>query len=86
MFEDSAVAASAYDRQSIDGFVRSKFPDQSRLDDLLNQQKEEQGYLAFIERNGATGRVVEFLRGMVDARALEIDALRANGKFPAPRG
>jgi hypothetical protein len=85
MFEDSAVAASEHDRQSVDNFAQRKLPDQRRLDDLLNLQREEQDYLAFIERNGATGRVVEFLRGMVDARALEIEALRANGLFLLPR-
>jgi hypothetical protein len=86
MFEDSAVAASEHDRQSLDEFVYCKFPDQRRLDDLLNLQREERDYLEFIERNGATGRVVEFLRSMVDAREREIKALRTNGQFPlSPR-
>jgi hypothetical protein len=86
MFEDSAVATGEHDRQTVDEFAYCKFPDQRRLDDLLNLQREERNYLEFIERNGATGRVVEFLRSMVEARELEIKALRTNGQFPSSQG
>jgi hypothetical protein len=86
MLEDSTVTVKEHDRQSADNFVYCEFPDQRRLDDLLRLQREERNYLEFIERNGATGRVVEFLRSMVEARELEIKALRTNGQFPSSQG
>jgi hypothetical protein len=70
------------DRRSIDDFVYGEFPDVKKLGDLKKLQAEERGYLAFIERNGSTGRVVEYLRSMVDNREIEIRTLEASGRFP----
>ena len=70
------------DRRSIDDFVHGEFADVKKLDDLKKLQTEERGYLAFIERNGSTGRVVECLRSMVDNREIEIRTLEASGRFP----
>jgi hypothetical protein len=39
-------------------------------------------YLESMERNGATGRTVEFLRNRVELREMEIEDIPANGRFP----
>jgi hypothetical protein len=71
------------DRRSIDDFVyRVHVREFQKLGDLKKLQAEERGYLAFIERNGSTGRVVEYLRSMVDNREIEIRTLEASGRFP----
>jgi hypothetical protein len=73
------------DRQSVVNFARWQFPDVKRLEELRNAQREERHFLEFIERNGATGRAVEFLRSIVDSREREIQELQANGRFPSPQ-
>jgi hypothetical protein len=51
---------------------------QQKLEDLRSLQIEERQYVESIERNGATGRAVNYLRSRIDARALEIEALAAS--------
>jgi hypothetical protein len=70
------------DRQTVENFQNWKFPDLKKLEDLQSLQREEREYLESIERNGATGRPVEFLQSRVELREMEIEDIRANGRFP----
>jgi hypothetical protein len=82
MLESDLAAAKKQDRKSVADFLYWRFPDLKRLEDLRKLQREEREYLESIERNGATGRAVEFLRSMLDSREIEIKALQASGRFP----
>jgi hypothetical protein len=77
-----AAGKKAKGRQAITGSLHWNFPDQKRLGELCLVQADDRNYLESIERNGATGRVVELLRSMVESREIEINALLANGRFP----
>jgi hypothetical protein len=73
-------------KQSVANFLHWKFPDLKRLENLRALQTEERRYLDSMERNGASGRAVEYLRSMLETREMEIRALQANGRFPAQKG
>jgi hypothetical protein len=51
---------------------------QQKLEGLRSLQIEERRYVESIERNGATGRAVNYLRSRIEARELEIKALQAS--------
>jgi hypothetical protein len=86
MLDGASPKTKQQDRQSVANFLHWKFPDLKRLENLRSLQAEERAYLESIERNGATGRVVEYLRSLLDSREMEIRALQANGRFPASQG
>jgi hypothetical protein len=86
MLDGASPRTKQQDRQAPANFLHWKFPDLKRLENLRALQTEERKYLDSMERNGATGRVVEYLRGMLDSRETEIRALQANGRFPAQQG
>jgi hypothetical protein len=85
MLDGALPQTKPQDRQSVANFLHWKFPDLKRLENLRSLQTEERKYLDAMERNGATGRAVEYLRSMLEAREMEIRALQANGRFPAPQ-
>jgi hypothetical protein len=82
MLDGAAPQTRQQDRQSVANFLYWKFPDLKRLENLRTLQTEERKYLDAMERNGATGRAVEYLRSMLESREMEIRALQANGRFP----
>jgi hypothetical protein len=82
MFDGAAPETEQQERQSVADFFHWKFPDLKRLESLRSLHREERAYLDSMERNGATGRVVEELRRMLESREIEIRALQANGRFP----
>ena len=82
LLDSDPPATSTQEPPSLDDFAWA-FPDQRKLDDLRSLQKEERDYLESIERNGAVGRVVRFLRDRLEERAIEIKTLEANGRFPS---
>jgi hypothetical protein len=85
MLDGALPKTKQQDRQSVANFLHWKFPDLKKLENLRALQAEERHYLDSMERNGATGRAVEYMRGLLEAREMEIRALQANGRFPAPQ-
>ena len=86
MLDGALPKIKQQDRQPVANFLHWKFPDLKRLENLRALQAEEQRYLDSMERNGATGRAVEYLRSILESREAEIRALQANGRFPAQHG
>jgi hypothetical protein len=86
MLDGALPKTKQQDRQSVANFLHWKFPDLKRLENLRALQTEERKYLDSMERNGATGRAVEYLRSILETREMEIRALQANGRFPAQKG
>ena len=85
MLDGASPKTKQQDRQSVANFLHWKFPDLKRLENLRALQTEERNYLDPMERNGATGRTVEYMRSLLASREMEIKALQANGRFPAPQ-
>jgi hypothetical protein len=82
MLDGASPVTKRQNRQSVANFVDWRFPDLKALEGLRKVQTEEREYLEYIERNGASGRVVEYLRGILDSRETEIKALEAKGRLP----
>jgi hypothetical protein len=62
--------------------LHRKLAEITRLEELRTLQREERNYVEAIERNGGTGRVVDFLWSRLDSLETEIKALQANSQFP----
>ena len=60
--------------------LRQKSPALTRLEELRALQREERNYVEAIERNGGTGRVVDFLWSRLDALETEINEIQAGGR------
>ena len=86
MLDGALPRTKQQDRQPVANFLHWKFPDLKRLESLRALHAEERKYLDFMERNGSTGRAVEYLRSILESREAEIRALLANGRFPAQQG
>jgi hypothetical protein len=82
MLDGALPKTKQQDRQSAANFLHWKFPDLKRLENLRTLQTEEREYLDSIERNGATGRVVECLRSMLDSREIESERSRRMAGSP----
>jgi hypothetical protein len=56
------------DTESWNGVVFEDGPELKKLRELTNLLADEQAYLDYMDRNGSTGRAVEYLRDIVVAR------------------
>ncbi len=77
MLDSCPDAALTQEGRSAGDYFCWKPPGLERLEALQRLQIEERKYLESIERNGATGRAVEFLWSIVESREIEIRTLQA---------
>jgi hypothetical protein len=76
MLDSCPDTAPTQEGQPAGDFFRWKSRDLEKLEALQRLQLEERKYLESIERNGATGRAVEFLWSIVESREIEIRTLQ----------
>jgi len=78
LLDDTPPETKQRDQELVgDDFRNHKGDALERLENLLRIQAEERRYLQSIERNGGTGRVVEFLCGRLELLESEIVELKA---------
>jgi hypothetical protein len=77
LLDDGPPEIEHRDRESAVDVRYLKGIDLETLESLQDTQLHERRYLQSIERNGGSGRVVEFLYSQVEQRELEIIELRA---------
>jgi hypothetical protein len=78
--ESAPDATLAQESRSAGDFFCWKSPGLEKLAALQKLQVEERKYLESIERNGATGRAVEFLWSIVESREIKIRTLQAKAQ------
>jgi hypothetical protein len=76
LLDDGPPASDHQDRESVEDVAYRKGAGLETLESLQDIQLQERRYLQSIERNGGTGRVVEFLRDRVEQHELEMIELR----------
>jgi hypothetical protein len=64
------------DERSLEELAFEDRPALKKLCELTDLLADEQAYLDYMDRNGSSGRAVEYLRDIVAARQIEIRALR----------
>jgi hypothetical protein len=81
MLFDPSLETRPQSDEAVDD-LRRKLANLRRLEELRAVQREERCYVEAIERNGGTGRVVDFLWSRLDSLETEINELQASSRFP----
>jgi hypothetical protein len=81
MLFDPSLETRPQSDEAVDD-LRRKLANLRRLEELRAVQKEERNYVEAIERNGGTGRVVDFLWSRLNSLEMEINELQARSRFP----